>query len=359
MKTKLSAIGRIPLNAGLLSSLILLIASIVLSTLSFAQPNWQWAKSAGGILYDGANSVAADSSGNIYVAGVFESASITFGTTTLNNSSTDTTDMFLVKYDAGGNVLWATSAGGTDFDDAASVAADLSGNIFVTGSFSGASITFGSTTLTNTGANADMYIVKYDAGGNVLWAKSAGGNYEDKATCVATDISGNIIVTGYYQAAPITFDSYTLSNSGSYDMFIVKYDASGNALWANRAGGSNDDRGYSVTADASGNVIVAGAFLSSSITIGTTTLNYAGGAYTDIFIVKYDASGNALWANSAGGTYWDEPNSVTTDASGNIFMAGIVYSSSITFGSTTLTNSGSSFYCEMFIVKYDVSGNVQ
>jgi len=340
---------------------LLLASFLVLPYFSNAQtPTWQWAKSAGGLLYDAANSTATDASGNVYVAGVFESATVTFGTTTLANASTDTTDMFLVKYDAAGNVLWAKRAGGTNFDDATSVTTDASGNVYVTGSFSSSSITFGTTTLTSISlfGTSDIYIVKYDGAGNVIWAKRAGGNYDDKATSVATDNLGNVLVTGHFMADTITFGTISLISAGNYDMFVVKYDAAGTALWANKAGASNDDRGYAVTADASGNVIVAGSFLSTSITIGTTTLNYAGGAYCDIFLAKYDAAGNVLWAKCAGGTYWDEPNSVVTDVAGNIYMAGIVYSATIVFGTTTLTNSGNVAYCEMFIVKYDASGNV-
>ncbi|TND05066.1 MAG: hypothetical protein FD123_3686 [Bacteroidetes bacterium] len=293
------------------------------------------------------------------MAGYFESTSVTFGSYTLNNAMPDTADMFLVKYDANGNVLWAKSAGGINTDIATSVTVDPSGNVLVTGTFSSDSIVFGSYTLTNTTtANyGDVFLVKYDTGGNVLWARSAGGRYQDEATSVDTDTLGNIAVSGFFLADSMIVGPDTLLNSGNYDMFVAKYDAGGNALWARRAGGSNDDRGYAVTTDLAGNVIVAGAFLSGSIIIGTDTLNYAGGAYTDIFLAKYNANGNPVWAESAGGTYLDEPNSVTTDASGNIYMTGIVYSSSIIIGTDTLANSGSSFYCEMFIAKYDAGGN--
>lgn len=341
----------------ILTLLVILLGSMAM----FAQtPGWLWSKHAGGTMIDVAYSVAADDSGNSYVAGVYESASITFGSTTLNNSSADTTDLFLVKYDPYGSVLWAKSAGGVLNDGANSVAVDDSGNVYLVGNFESTSITFGAFTLNNTSTiSGDIFIVKYDAGGNVIWAKSAGGNFDDAATSVATDYAGNILVAGYFQSAPVTFDAFTVNNSGNYDMFIVKYDSGGNALWATGAGGSNEDRGYAVTADDSGNVFVAGTFVSASIVIGSTTLNYAGGAYSDIFLAKYDVNGNAVWAQGAGGTYLDEPNSIVTDASGNVYMTGIAYSTSITFGSTVLTNSGSTFYCDVFIVKYNSAGNPQ
>ncbi|MEK6616208.1 MAG: hypothetical protein AABZ32_08880, partial [Bacteroidota bacterium] len=112
-----------------------------------------------------------------------------------------------------------------------------------------------------------------------------------------------------------------------------------NYLWAKSAGGTSNDYATSVTADASGNIIAAGSFVSPTITFGSTTLTNAGSV--DMFFVKYDPSGNVLWAKSAGGTSYDEATSVTADASGNIIAAGLFVSPTITFGSTTLTNAGS------------------
>ncbi len=332
----------------------------LLSTSAFSQtPGWIWAKNGGGALYDGAYSVAVDPSGNSYAAGGFQSSSITFGTTTLNNSSLDTMDIFLVKYDIVGTAIWARGAGGNGVDYVFSVTTDTAGNVIIVGHFESDSIVFGAFTLYNNGVGGDIFVVKYDTYGNELWAKSAGGNYDDKATSVATDVSGNILITGFFLADTIQFDSYDLISAGNYDMFLTKYDPNGNVIWATSAGNANDDRGYAVTVDPSGDVIVAGAFLSSTITIGTTLLSYAGGAYTDIFIAKFGTSGNNLWAKAAGGTYLDEPNALTTDQLGNIFMTGVVYSTSIDFGTGPLMNSGSSFYCEMFLVKYDANGNTQ
>ncbi len=341
-----------------LTKLLLLIfltsyCQLLLPTLSNAQsPNYLWVKSAGGTGNDYGGSVSTDANGNIIVTGSFASSSITFGTTTLTNAGG--ADIFIVKYNGAGNVLWAKSTGGTSDDSGGSVSTDANGNIIVTGSFGSSSITFGTTTLTNAGG-ADIFIVKYDGAGNVMYAKSEGGTGNDYGRSVSTDANGNIIVTGEFWSSSITFGTTTLTNAGYDDIFIVKYDGAGNVLWAKSAVGNFYDNGLSVSTDANGNIIVTGEFMSASITFGTTTLTNASTNRTDIFIVKYDGAGNVLWAKSAGGTGYDRGHSVSTDANGNIIVTGDFLSSSITFGTTTLTNAGNT---DIFIVKYDGAGNV-
>ncbi len=306
--------------------------------------NVLWAKREGGTEDDYGSSVATDASGNIIVTGAFRSSSITFGTTTLTNSSALTHDIFIVKYDGNGNVLWAKSTGGIQNDYGNSVVADASGNIIVTGEFYSSSFTFGTTTLTNAG-NIDIFTVKYGSSGNVLWAKGAGGTGIEESASVTRDAIGNIIVTGRFNSSTITFGTTTLTSAGSYDIFIVKYDSTGNVLWAKSEGGTSMEYGYSLTSDANGNIIVTGDFYSPSISFGTTTLTNSSANHDDVFIVKYDGNGNILWANGAGGSSYDFGYCVDTDVNGDIIVTGMFSGPSISFGSTTLTNAN------MFVVK--------
>ena len=346
--------------------------------------NVLWAKQqdAGGNDEDVTNTITADADGNIIITGGFLSNSITFGTTTLTNgdSISRTRDIFIVKYDPNGNVLWAKQqdAGGSNADNAWGVAADASGNLFVTGHFFSPTMTFGTTTLTNadsSNTNNDMFIVKYDSTGNVLWAKQqdAGGSNSEAGRSVSVDASGNLIVTGSFNSPTITFGATTLTNAGSSDIFIVKYDSNGNVLWAKQqdGGGTGADAALSIAADANENVLVTGSFVSPTITFGTTTLTNASSSniYSDIFIVKYDPNGNVLWAKkqTSGGSLNDVANSVATDAGGNIIVAGS-YSArpaisrprpspaiTITFGTTVLGASTgiSGVNQNIFIAKLD------
>lgn len=333
---------------------IFTIVLFLISNLAAVGQSWQWAKSAGGTDTDQGHAIATDASGNVLVTGYFAGASITFGTTTLTNAGGS--DIFIVKYDASGNVLWAKSAGGTSTDNSKSISTDANGNVAITGNFASPSITFGTTTLTNTASpGADVFVVKYDASGNVLWAKKGGGTNSEYGTGIACDASGNVIATGYFPNAGITFETISLTSAGQQDIFVVKYDALGNVLWAKAQGGTSFDNGNSIATDASGNILVTGYFQSGTISFGTTTLNNTTSGNNDIFMVKYDVAGNVLWAKAAGGTLVDNATGITTDVNENVLLTGYFQSPTITFGTITLNNISAQ---DIFVVKYDAAGTV-
>ena len=331
-----------------------LSVAIIFSVNVFSQaPVWLWEKTVGGAGMDESWDIASDGNGSAYIAGFFSSSSITFGTITLNNAGG--VNVFIAKYNSFGNVLWARSAGGSGGDDAYGIATDVNGNVYVTGKFSSPSITFGSITLNNI-SDYDFFIAKYDSAGNALWAKVAGGNSDDRGYGLAADANGNVFVTGIFTSSSITFGVTTLTNPAGYsDLFIVKYDSAGNVLWAKKAGGNKFDFALRDATDGNGNVYVTGWFDSDSISFGTTTLVNAHGGNHDFFIVKYDSAGNVLWAKRAGTTSDDAGLDVATDASGNAFVSGYFGPSSVSFGPITLNNTGSS---DGFLVKYDTGGNV-
>ncbi len=351
------------LVTGVFNSPTITFGTVTLTTGSFfivkydASGNVLWAKSAGEQSQCYSRSIATDANGNVLVIGHFTSPTITFGTTTLINTNAFS-DIFIVKYDANGNVLWAKSASGKTQDTGIGITTDANGNILVTGGFTSSTITFGITTLSNADTSlggADIFIVKYDTNGNVLWAKSAGGNYSEFGTSVATDANGNVLVTGFFSSDTITFGIDTLTNAGANDIFVVKYNASGNMLWAKSAGGIEAENSGTIATDINANVLLTGSFFSQTITFGTITLTNVGGF--DIFIVKYDASGNVLWAKSAGGIFQDYGVGIASNVDGDVLLTGSFANPAITFGTTTLTNAGNNYDYDIFIVKYDASGN--
>ena len=331
----------------------LLLSILMLCTLpAFAQPDWLWARSGVGLEYDQASAVTTDPFGNVIATGYYSSDSISFGGITLHNNTPGFSDLCIVKYDPNGNVLWARSAGGGFDDKGSSVATDAIGNVYMTGNFYSATITFGTFTLVNAGNVGDICIVKYDPNGNVLWATREGGAGLEIPYSIVVDNTGGIIVAGRFSSTTITFGTTTLLQAGSMDVFVVKYNAAGTVLWAKGAGGGTNDEAYALAVDAAGDIIVAG-YYTQNADFGTITLSNPGQA--NIFLAKCDgATGNFLWAKSTGSNGDERALAISLDALDNIYAAGFFQSDSLVFGSTTLYSTGID---NGYIARFDSDGD--
>ena len=312
--------------------------------------NWLWAIQAGGTDRDYGIDITLDGQGNAWVTGHFEGTA-SFGSHTL--TANGEYDVFAAKLDSSGNWLWAVQAGGPDFDYGTGIALDGAGNAYLSGYFYGTA-TFGSQSLVASGgeSDADIFVAKLDPDGNWLWAVTAGGTEDDAGFRIAVDGSGNACLVGMFKNTA-TFGSQTLTASGDFDVFVAKLDPSGNWLWAARAGGIHPDSGYGIALEDSGVVYVTGLFMGTA-TFGSHTLTAsADDTNTDIFVARLDPSGNWLWAARAGGTDHDAGFNIVTDGSGNAWVTG-VFSRTATFGSHSLTAGG---YYDVFVAKLNPSGN--
>lgn len=320
--------------------------------------SWQWARSAGSTGNEAVTATASDASGNLYAIGWYTSANLTFGATTLVNAGGFTGDIFVTKYDASGNVLWAKSFGGVDGEIGSGIAVDAGGDIYITGLFTSTIMTMGSFTLTNISAgSSDVFIARINSAGNTVWAKSAGGNSSDRGMAITVDASGNVFTTGGYNSPTINFGTGNLNNSSinTSDIFLVKHDSNGNPLWSKGAIGTGADVASAVATDSFGNVYITGIFASTAINFGTPVLFNAGTATQDLFITKYNGLGTPVWSQRAGGSLDDYGNGIAVQGS-NVYVTGGFNSSSVAFGTTTLTNvsAGTS---DVLTAKYDLSGN--
>lgn len=333
----------------------LIVAGI--TTVSQSQTiNWQWARGAGSTGAEIAEASVLDASGNLYVVGWYTSASINFGTTTLINPGAGTGDMYITKYDAAGTVLWAKTFGGADGEVGNCIAADASGNIYVSGWFTSPNLVMGTFTLANTSVSKpDFFVAKINSAGNTVWAKSAGGAEPDRGYGITLDASGNIFVTGCFGSPSINFGSGALTNAGSAtdDFFIVKYDQSGTALWSRSAGGTSADAGLSLATDSLGDVYATGRFMSNAINFGTGSHGNASAA-NDFFVVKYNSSGTAQWSFSNGGASDDYGDDIMVNKQG-IFITGGFTSASVTFGTTTLNNAAPTLG-DVLLAKFNYGG---
>ena len=299
-----------------MKKILTLLAILTFNLTCFAQaPNWEWGRSARGTSYDYAYGLGIDANRNVYIAGKFMSSKIVFGTDTLTNAGV--WDDYLVKYNNAGNELWARDIGGTDADLCNNIAVDASGNIYIAGYFQSTTITFGMITLTNISGD-DTYIAKYDSSGNAIWAKNFGSS-STGIYGICADANGNLYVAGALWGS-ITLGGTTLTSIGAADVLIIKYDTSGNVVWAKSAGGVDIDRALSIGVDANGNSYITGIYTNASITFGSTTLTNNGNE--DIFVAKYDPSGNVLWAKGAGSVWTDGVGSIGVNPNGNTYITG-------------------------------------
>lgn len=233
-------------------------------------PSLEWAKQMGG---SDSYSITTDANGNVYTTGYFEGiADFDPGPDVQNLTSAGNFDIFIQKLDADGNLLWAKQIGGSDWDIGYSIATDTNGDVCIIGSFRG-TVDFdpgpGVQNLTSAGYD-DIFIQKLDTNGDFLWVKRIGGSGFDSGTSISTDINDDIYITGYFEGT-VDFDPgtgiSTLSSAGDFDIFIQKFGTNGNFLWLKRIGGNNYDQGNSITTDANGNVYTIGCFQ------GTVNLN--------------------------------------------------------------------------------------
>ena len=317
-----------------------------------------WATIGGGALLDQANDIATDAAGNSYVVGAIQTNSLhptaQFGNFTLTGNGDY--DWLLVKYDPAGNVLWAKSDGSTAGDTAFGVALDPSGNVYLTGFFSG-TMTVEGVTVTSSGL-FDIFLAKYSPDGALLWLKRAGGTGSDIAHGLAIDSIGNVAIVGEFQNTA-NFGGHSVRAAGLGDAFIAKYDSAGNNIWVHSGGSATSfvgDPAKAVAVDALNNFYVAGDYTGTATFDGLSVAN-TGTSGTDIFVAKYSNNGAIQWLHHAGGPLSDKGYAIGVDHAGNSWVSGFAASGpGVVFDTIALPPIGNEY---IFLAKYDPSGVVQ
>ena len=340
------------------SILYIIILFIILTPLVSSGQNWQWARSSSdtfSLAY--ATSCIADASGNVYETGYFYDY-ITFGTTVLNCEGFSM--FLVKYSSSGNIIWAQSASDTDHDNKPFATTTDNAGNVYVAGYFSSPTITFGTTTLINTtGGASSLFIVKYNSLGNLSWARTAAttGIGAAEPYSIVTDADDNIYVTGYYNSSSIIFDSVTLYNIvsglGANNMFLVKFNSTGHAVWAKHTKPLTPSscEGDALAIDHSGNILVSGTFGTSTVTFDTITLSDSN--TTNIFLAKYDVYGNVIWAKNIGGSNWDFVRSMASGTSDDVYIAGYFESAYVIFDADTFYNLGG---YNAFLVKCNTSG---
>lgn len=260
--------------------------------------------------------------------------------------------------------------GGETFVHGYAAVSDPAGNTYVAGSFVGTTV-FGTNSFVNTGGYGygDIVLTKYSPSGGALWARRAGGSFSESGRALALDGAGGVYLVGMTgsPSVPIGTNVTIYGNQGFQTMFLARYDGDGNLLWASRGGtwrltfGSADNTANvwpnAVAVDSAGNAIVAGRFDGNPMIGGVLNSNqfnipvYTNGVVLsnkfqtlstrteDLFLAKFSAAGQILWATNHGSTNVDFASGLALDSSDNIYVAG-AFNKFTTLGASNFTNSG-------------------
>ncbi len=308
-----------------------------------------WAKRAGGKGGDKAHSIVLDGNGYFYTVGEFEDTSHWDGIMR-TTPGPGINNMFVSKYDTSGAVLWvkSISAGtGPLHTRGYGVTCDAQGNVYACGATNGDAL-YNSTYLFSTAGSYDGTIVKFDPNGNFCWARRMGGSGSDKTYGIVSDKNGSIYVTGYFVGTADFSPTKTLNGTGHTDIFLAKYDTSGLLKWVKQAGDTGFDRGWDITYNVNGQIVITGEFQTGYF--GSTLVHSNGNE--DMFLAAYDTSGNNLWALAGGGVEDDIGRGVSHDTSGNIYVVGD-YASTSYFPPVSVVSNG---FADIFLAKYNSSG---
>lgn len=342
------------------------LLTFLFSSCLTAQNNaYQWAVSYGGSSVDAGYSLGTDAMGNVYATGYF-AGTVDFdpGPGTTNLGTTNGSDAFITKLDPLGNLVWAKNFTGSNNVKGLVIRIDGNQNVYTMGEFD-VTVDFdpgvGISNISSFNNSKDIYISKLDAAGDFVWAKQLGGAATDAASDLFVDQAGNVYVTGSFNA-PIDFDpgagTAIVTPSGGSNIFIVKLDASGDFVWVKNFGGTDDAEFPYVSVDPIGNICLTGRFKGTvdfDPGAGISNLT-ANGTNFDLFVLKLDASGNFVWAESFGNTGLDIGNSIVNDAVGNIYLTG-AFGGTVDFdaGPGTINLSSGASY-NAFVLKLNESG---
>jgi hypothetical protein len=299
--------------------------------------NFLWADQFGGVGFEIGNSVTTDIYNDVYFTGYFSgTCDFNPGPGVANLVPVGGSNSFACKLDPAGNLTWIKQLGrGTVTVNGSTrgfgIAVDMYRNVYTTGTFSDTADFDPDTTrynlITSSGPNFDIYLSKLDSAGNFVYAKQLSGLYaSDEAHGIAVDGLQNVYITGNY-GDTVDFDPgagvYNLISQGANDIFIAKYTAVGNFVWAKTMGGLYNDFGVSIALDYNEEIYTTGNFGGpADFDPGSATFTMTPAGNADVFISKLNSSANFMYARQVGGPNNDYSYSIAADFAGNVYVGG-------------------------------------
>ncbi len=289
--------------------IILLILIIGLKVNLTAQvPTIQWEKSFGGSMNDRGYSICNGSNGDFIIAGTTESSD---GDISINKGFSD---LWLIRIDSTGNLIWEKTLGGRDDEEACTVLKTYDGGYIILGETTSNDSDVSGLHMPNPFIHSsDGWLVKTDSSGIIQWQKCIGGTDLDFGRDLTICLDSNYLITERIESS----DGDVTNFHGGYDDYwLAKIDQSGNITWGNAFGGNSDDYPTCCTQTTDGNYIISGCSLYNFG--GYHGPPGAGGG--DIGLVKVDSSGNKIWSKCYGGTGGECARSIIPADNGGFFL---------------------------------------
>ncbi len=287
-------------------------------------------------------SLASDAAGNYYVSGSF-GLDAKFGSFSLTTPITTTygLDQFIVKVSAAGEVQWAQRGGrilaGTPTASTLShLVADLSGNVYFVWTAAPSAGSFGTVSIPATKGDYDGLVIKYNTQGEPQWTQRVGGAGADIATYAGLDSNGRLVVPGFSAPAGSLATPTTISSTVATTGFVsVLEPVAGAVVWSRDLQATTAGAYRSVTADAAGNIYLAGHFKGQGTVPGKAL---TGTSSIDALVVSYSSNGTLRWTQQSSGTGDEIPVSIAFDGASHLVVPGIFNNNGL-FGSAALTST--------------------
>jgi hypothetical protein len=296
------------------------------------------------------HAIVTDAEGNAFIVGYFD-GTIDFGGTSL--TSAGSTDMFVARYDAYGNLIWARRFGDRWGQYGQGIALDERGDVVVTGYFGG-TIDFGGGSLMNSDSAVwDLFVAKLDRDdGSHIWSRrfgDAGGNEE--GVTVDVDGMGRIVVCGQYSGSP-DLGGGTLPSAVGRRILLIQLDSDGTHRWS-RGWGAGTGRARCGSADASGTRIVVTGTFDTALDITGTSMPSSGGR--DGFIALLDDGGTVLWSRIYGDAQDQQGRRVAFTPDGDIVFV-TYFQGSLDVGCGVQSSTGMD---DALVARFDSMGNCE
>jgi hypothetical protein len=311
----------------------------------------------------------ADDRGAAIAVDSFQQAWVTGGTSSSNFPQTlaghflgGSRDAFVLKLNAmGNNLAFSTKLGGSDWDAATAIALDLSDTAYVTGDTLSANFPTLSAAQSTIGGKADVFALKVNSQGDIVWSTFVGGSGDEHAGGIAVDKFGNAYITGGTRSANFPLVGAIQSSlSGGQDAFVTKIASSGSQFTystylGGSGGGTSPEQANAIAVDSSGAAYVAGATPSVNFPVTPGALQSLFGGDVDGFLTKLNPAGSALvYSTYLGGASFDWINGVSVDSSNNPYVVGLTSSGNFPVANTLQPFDG---LYDAFITKLNATGN--